>query len=697
MFVVLFIVFTPLVYSKTTVDITLLPQFLFFSCSLLLFVVLLFLFGIHKKFFLPINRITITLIGYFLFSVTSLIGALSISEGLFEVTQIGIWIVFIIITLNLLRTYPEIKYLIFKAFVLSSLLVSLIGLAQILGIGFTKLPGQLVPYGTFGNRNIYTPALLLTLPFVILEIIWAESDKWKWFAIISGLLNVLVVLLSCMRTAWLALALAILITMIILLVKNKRNSLEYTSALIRKIKIVVISLVFLGIAGAFVFVIKSDEKKANVGKLWSFSSTNERTTLWKKSIEMFFDHPVNGVGEGNWRIMLPNYTLTGLPREAVVGEMHYQRPENDFIWILSETGLVGFISYLLLFVFAFDILFKRLVHSLSPREKNSVFILIGSLILYIVIAMFGFPKERTFLTLEFGFLISLILAEQKSSSVPSKSVNITPILFILILLVGMYLGYNKYAGEVQTQKIIQARSENQNEQVIKYSELALKKGYVIDPTSTPINFYKGVAYYSLNNIDSALYDFELAKKVHPYHLHVLNNLGTCYEAKGNHAKAIECLSEATRISPDFQDALINLSAAYFNSGNLIMARKVITKCRINKSNKELETLHKVIDKKWNDSIISTSINYFNTGNITQANQSIQTLKIKDPKIKEIKAAIINYRKDSVIKLAERYFKNDSLKAAKLELLKCRGCNTNPRFAILKTELDKKMGIHEKSR
>jgi len=59
-------------------------------------------------------------------------------------------------------------------------------------------------------------------------------------------------------------------------------------------------------------------------------------------------------------------------------------------------------------------------------------------------------------------------------------------------------------------------------------------------------------------------DFLKAYKANPYHMHVLNNLGTIFGNRGDYEQAIKYYKEAVRISPQFWDAVLNLSASYFN-------------------------------------------------------------------------------------------------------------------------------------
>jgi tetratricopeptide (TPR) repeat protein len=90
--------------------------------------------------------------------------------------------------------------------------------------------------------------------------------------------------------------------------------------------------------------------------------------------------------------------------------------------------------------------------------------------------------------------------------------------------------------------------------------------YTVDPTTLPIDWYRGVSNFSLQNFDAAYADFEKAYTFHPYSHHVLNNLATSCELKGWHERAKNYYKEAIRIDPHFDESRLNLAVIYFNEG-----------------------------------------------------------------------------------------------------------------------------------
>ena len=69
--------------------------------------------------------------------------------------------------------------------------------------------------------------------------------------------------------------------------------------------------------------------------------------------------------------------------------------------------------------------------------------------------------------------------------------------------------------------------------------------------------------------------YEDAVQINPYHLRVLNDLATAYEKTGEREKAVRMYQRALMAAPFFTETLLNLSATYFNAGEIDSALTVI--------------------------------------------------------------------------------------------------------------------------
>ena len=114
-----------------------------------------------------------------------------------------------------------------------------------------------------------------------------------------------------------------------------------------------------------------------------------------------------------------------------------------------------------------------------------------------------------------------------------------------------------------------------------------KRYFPLDDTSTPIDWYRGVANYSLKKMDKAFANFISAFEHNPNHVHVLNNLATLYQLNGINDKAIELFNRAISIAPKFIDPVINLSAIYYNKGDYENSLKTIRQIDYDKNDPRL--------------------------------------------------------------------------------------------------------------
>jgi tetratricopeptide (TPR) repeat protein len=285
---------------------------------------------------------------------------------------------------------------------------------------------------------------------------------------------------------------------------------------------------------------------------------------------------VTGVGTGNWKIILPAYGNDGLRSEE--GQIFFTRPHNDFIGVLAENGVIGFVAYSLFFLLLVYYAVKavRKVHQRDDR-LFSVFLFAG-LIIYFVISMLGFPRERVEHNIFLGiFALSAILLHREGKEVkpePKQLFNAFIIIGFLLLLAGATASFARYNGEVNLKKAMIARSEGDWQNVIHWASKAEGKFYTIDNTTIPVSWYSGLAYYNLGQTEMAFREFRRALQYHPYNLHVLNNLGSCYAISGNSSEARKLYRQAIGISSRFEDAKLNLTAVLYNESQFDSAMQV---------------------------------------------------------------------------------------------------------------------------
>ncbi len=528
------------------------------------------------------KAVTAALLLYLLVTMVSSGFAVNKSESLYETAKLFTFIMFFFAVLLLYS--PD--FILYTAVTLTTagFLLAVIGILQFFGPGFRNLPGYYYPFATLANKNMLATALILLVPFALAGLSF-NKGKFRFFSALSFFFMLFCLILTRTRAAWLGLIFGSAATLALYMYLNGSQKMISQINQYRPRAVILTGLLFITLS-AGQYALKYDPHLNGTdptiaGRMLSVmdkdsGSIKIRLQLWDKTLVMVRDHPLTGVGPGNWKIALPAYGLEGTKAES--GLVHAQRPHNDYLWVLAETGIPGFICFGL-------IIFITLVYILKTKKKvwfakeNALlpFLFMG-ITGYLVNSFFSFPRERVFLSLLFYLYLGLVAGIYHGTIKPKPggtagTAIVVPVFTILfILLTGSFiLSLSRVRSEKLVKRALYDKVSNNWDAVVQNITAAVSPFYTLDPAATPIRWYRGVAFFSKGNKDAALNDFKLAEKYHPNHVQVLNNLGTCFEVKKDHERAVFYYKRALAISPVFYESAINLGAAYFNSGKYDLA------------------------------------------------------------------------------------------------------------------------------
>ncbi len=286
--------------------------------------------------------------------------ALNISDSLKEISKWLEVIVVILLGSQYLRTRRQI-WIIVALICLAGISQAFYGYIQAffnLGPQSFIRDASLRVYGTFDQPNPY--AGYLNIPLSISLALTMLGHNWI-IRILSGLTAIILGVaeyLSQSRGGEIALAAAILFIVLV--------GMPSIRAFMRVLIVVFLSLSLAFLAGWFpAFVFDPVLRFLDVTQI-SFTnptsqdySTVERLAHWIAGLHMFLDHPVLGVGIGNYPDAYPKYFITIFTTS--LGHAH-----NYYINIAAETGSIGLIVFLL-FLFA---VFVAGGHSLRAINKK---------------------------------------------------------------------------------------------------------------------------------------------------------------------------------------------------------------------------------------------------------------------------------------------------------------------------------------
>lgn len=600
----------PLIYSKSTVDPALLPKFAAFSIYILFFLIAILYSGVVKKNNFNPSILRSNLISFFLGYVIacgiSLLSTTNLADGIFEWAKIFLFFCFLIFTVLYFHKEDNFIELLCKSISMLSVIINIIGLYQFYWLvshqGVTHKTTYFVD-GTFANRNLFAEVLLLTLPFVTFGALRFKS-RWKIISYFALLCSLFLITATLTRAVWLGLFISALFTLILFFLFKIKTPKNASPLNFRKLLLPVVIIV--SIAAAVFFYSRLDSEETFKKQISSISDikyggANERIELWKRSAKLINERPITGVGLASWKIEMLKFNVKGTKPED--GTTFYQHPHNDFIMVASETGIIGLVFYSLIFITAVYYIIIILKNS-KTSEQLFYLLMFTGIISYCIISLFSFPKERIEQNTLLLFMIApVIIQYHKLKGIKPIYTNLTSgislfisLLFLTIISFSMFIGKERIISDTHMLQALNAKNKANWPKVASHINKAITPYYTMDPMSTPLAWYRGTANFNLGKTDEAFEDFKKAYLINPYHVHILNNLGTCYELKKDHTTAINYFSKALSINPTLEEAILNLSASYFNSGMIDSAYQTIRKSSLNTNNERYKTSVEVIVK-----------------------------------------------------------------------------------------------------
>ncbi len=602
----------PFLYSSRTLDPTLLPRFIALAAVLLVcllfFIRRYWLFsrvlpaGLHRR------VLILAMCGYLLFTAVSIFQAANAAEAVFEFLKICLWAGGFFIFIFILYKNRSAITLLCRLIAIATGGLSIIALAQYSGLAFATIPGNGPLYATMANKNQLAAVLCLMFPFTLYAV-FHGGTVWRIVTAAAVVLSVAVIVLSNTRAAWVAILAATPAAIIVFLVcaRRTRELRGQLTAHWKKILIPAAGLVLAVVIFSSPLLRKSGQQSVpeRLHSIVTMSdrSTHERLALWEKSLDMFADHPLFGVGPGNWKLNIPRYGTDDLHTKS--GIMFYQRPHNDYLWVLTESGIFALVCYVVIFAAAL-ICCIRVAYSGTDRHDVILAVLmVFGLIAYLALGFFSFPKERISHLLLSSLMLGMVLIIHsrtfpRAGALPRGMMLSIGFGLFLCCTGGLIVGAIRLNAEIHTKNALAARLAGDWPTVIDEIDRAASSLAPLDPTSTPLAWYRGAANFSLGRIDEALVDLTAAYRANPNHIHVLNNIAACYARKNEHEQAIKYYHEALALFPSFEETLINLAATYYNAGRYDEALAEIQKIDSQTTDSRYQLYLEKIQRKLNE-------------------------------------------------------------------------------------------------
>ncbi|HXG24686.1 MAG TPA: O-antigen ligase family protein [Chthonomonadales bacterium] len=216
--------------------------------------------------------------------------------------------------------------------------------ASVVGFAQFSMSSEHRAAGMFGNPQLLASFLMILLPIVAVTAITEKSANRQLAAQVATVLMTGCLLLTQTRSAWLGAAASLLVLGILAFfaaIKNRSASIST-----RKHELVLPVMLLVVSVGAFVLMWPQASKFLERGQtLTHYANVNTfqvRQELWRGAWQMFKNHPLTGVGVGNYPVHQSKFTrfgvsLTNSKLRPSLGE----NAHNLYLQTLAELGLPG--------------------------------------------------------------------------------------------------------------------------------------------------------------------------------------------------------------------------------------------------------------------------------------------------------------------------------------------------------------------
>lgn len=524
---------------------------------------------------------------YAAITAISLCFAVNVSAGFTDVFKTLATFLVLCISCLLLPLVPRWQESLAKIAIVAALANGGIGWWELLsqhGLGLHSRHTMETVMGLMTNVNLFAHFLNLALPFCLFGAVTLRG-VWRWAGLAASIVAGGMLLLLQSRSAYVGLAGGATAAVLAAFAVGEKLGLS------RRARAAIAGVFVAGALGAVGFVATAGDDNPLAGRIRSIFETNAtidpgrpreggRLMIWGITRQMIADHWLTGVGAGNFTVRLHEY-FGGDDLDFSNVANNWIQPHNDFLWVFSEKGILGFATFVGIFFFAFASL-RTILRSQCTREHAwlAIFLLMG-LVAYTLGSCFDFPLERINHQVWLAVYLAAILVTKHAVApvtlAAGRSVEwALPWRFVLppaLVALGVGIVY-ALAALTQEREMVLARRgirDKQWQAVVDHARLATTAWKTLDAFVTPIAYLESVGQIKLGNLPEATACLERARRDNPNRMYVINDLGVLYAHAGRFDDAIECFELAVHRYPDRVDCFSNLANCYIETGRVAEA------------------------------------------------------------------------------------------------------------------------------
>jgi O-antigen ligase len=445
-------------------------------------------------------------------------------------------------------------------------------------VDFRYFPQGPNPASTFVNRNFFAEFAVCTLPFSALLLARArQSSTIALLSLTTGFV-IVSILMTGTRGALIAMWLQLLVILpLIAWLYRKHFAFSNWDAARRILAAGLLLVTVLGMGMIRTGNEKIVAEQRGVTALErgfkrtqsisaDDSSLGIRFVMWRATMTIIEKRPLSGVGAGAWESEIPLYQAAGSQLETD----YYVH--NEFLQLLAEYGLAGWIFLLLLFAYLLHAAWRTVRNRSDEAQAEAPYraLLLCALLALFIVSNVGFPWRMA----STGALFALCLAGLAASDarlgyagrwaarrLPWKPAFSQSLAVTTMVCLALAAYITQQAAECES-KIVKATKlaltisasgdfNNPKWDRTKAEMLRLiKEGTDINPHYRKITPMVADELAKWGDWKNATWVWESVLSSRPYVVAIISNVARGYTTMNNPDKALEYLDRAMKIQPN---------------------------------------------------------------------------------------------------------------------------------------------------
>ena len=462
------------------------------------------------------SRITILYLVFIVWAALSYFYAINKTEQIVNISrQFNVFVMFssMFILLSSIKSKFQFFSWVFTVFLGIEIFYVLLEAQQMISTDGYISPGALK--GVTANRNITAFSLAIKLPFVYFLLTQANKKIYKLLLTVVSFSTFFGLLMIQSRASFLATGFGVIsfIGGLLFLEIKKKEKLKFK---LQPLILIVVSLTAAITINQTVLKDKGADalsRAATIGQITTDDSITARLRYYSDVLDQMISSPIFGVGLGNWKLKSIDYDKYDIKGYVVPYHAH-----SDFIQLGAELGVIGFFSYLSIFIFLVIIGFKIFLNRNEPVEKRLfIFLMIVSLGIYSVDSSLNFPIARPQVLIVWTFLLAIIglngsNKQQKTYKIKYNLIYLT----FLFLIPTLYINNSVYNSLKGQMFLLQDFNSNQFNVPLNQVDNIVPDMPNITVTTIPINSVKARYYVNAKKYDKALALLDKGTSANPY-------------------------------------------------------------------------------------------------------------------------------------------------------------------------------------